>query len=379
MKKDINLSSYLRYGGASRKDFQNIERLMNRANLLSWRILTFILEFLFLATFVASLINLNLRPLAPYYGALALYDLFLIFIFFFALDEKRNSKILYTLIYISISVFLIMIFISIWAVRSEESTVIHVLFFTVLLLSSVFSLDQPYKLLILILVASITFLFGSLILNSMMPGGAYKSFIHSLDLILTFSFFLATSSISLFINITRINNLTMLYKVEQERDVDALTGVRNYLAYERVVEKLSVMIAEKQDLEFAVAIFDINDLKLMNDNYGHKCGDELICHASKIICDAFKHSPVYRVGGDEFVAILFDEDYNNRDYIAHLLNDELSDLHDRAKDPLQDVSFAFGIAKYQKGEDLDYASVFRKADRNMYENKRMTKLRRYIE
>lgn len=55
----------------------------------------------------------------------------------------------------------------------------------------------------------------------------------------------------------------------------------------------------------------MNDLKKVNDFYGHDAGDRHILSAKKLICDVFKHSPVYRIGGDEFTVILTGTDYEN--------------------------------------------------------------------
>lgn len=51
-------------------------------------------------------------------------------------------------------------------------------------------------------------------------------------------------------------------------------------------------------------VFDINNLKIINDTLGHDFGDILIIDSCKLICKVFKRSPVYRIGGDEFVVIL---------------------------------------------------------------------------
>ena len=57
---------------------------------------------------------------------------------------------------------------------------------------------------------------------------------------------------------------------------------------------------------------DANNLKMINDNYGHGAGDEYIKGCCKILCDVFCHSPVFRIGGDEFAVILKGRDYHNR-------------------------------------------------------------------
>ena len=69
--------------------------------------------------------------------------------------------------------------------------------------------------------------------------------------------------------------------------------------------------------DFAITVFDLNDLKKINDTKGHQAGDGYICNGCKLICQKFKHSPVFRIGGDEFVAVSCGEDYEN---IEELMN-----------------------------------------------------------
>ena len=79
-------------------------------------------------------------------------------------------------------------------------------------------------------------------------------------------------------------------------------------AYVDAVAELNTKIDGAAADPFAVAVCDVNGLKAINDTLGHQAGDKLIREASMLICNTFKHSPVYRVGGDEFVVILIGQD-----------------------------------------------------------------------
>ena len=94
-----------------------------------------------------------------------------------------------------------------------------------------------------------------------------------------------------------------LAKETTKANVDALTGIRNKYAYLEAEEKLNQSITKNNETRFAVVVLDINDLKKVNDTKGHTAGDEMIRAACRIICDTFKKSPVFRVGGDEFAVI----------------------------------------------------------------------------
>ena len=94
--------------------------------------------------------------------------------------------------------------------------------------------------------------------------------------------------------------------------IDALTHVKNKEAFSKVINDLQEQIDKgTEDLEFAVGVFDCDNLKVINDRYGHDKGDIYLKSATRLICQVFQHSPVFRIGGDEFTVILRNEDYCN--------------------------------------------------------------------
>ena len=115
-------------------------------------------------------------------------------------------------------------------------------------------------------------------------------------------------------------------------------------------------------------VCDVNGLKFINDTLGHQSGDEYICAACKLVCKTFAHSPVYRVGGDEFVAFLAGEDYEAR---AALL--EKIDRQSETNIGSKDVVVSAGLAEYVPGEDADVHAVFERADARMYARKKQLK------
>ena len=149
---------------------------------------------------------------------------------------------------------------------------------------------------------------------------------------------------------------------------DALTGVKNKHAYVNAEVQLDNEITEEGPLEFAVAIFDINGLKEVNDEHGHSSGDTYIKDACDIICRIFDHSPVYRIGGDEFVAILRGNDYKNRFELVRQFS--LRQIEQRSKGL---VTLAYGLSEYMPDTDNRVQDVFERADALMYENKKRFK------
>lgn len=101
---------------------------------------------------------------------------------------------------------------------------------------------------------------------------------------------------------------------------DSLTGVKNKRAFTEAQESIQIDITAGTLSEFGIVVFDLNGLKMVNDTKGHDAGDVFIKDSCHIICESFKHSPVYRIGGDEFVAFLKGEDYANREKLLNLFD-----------------------------------------------------------
>ena len=150
---------------------------------------------------------------------------------------------------------------------------------------------------------------------------------------------------------------------------DALTSVKNKHAYVNTEIQLNNQISLKdEDLEFAIVVCDINGLKQVNDEQGHSAGDKYIKDACAIICEIFDHSPVFRIGGDEFVIMLRGSDYENRYDLLKKFNVIQND--NRHQDL---VTLAYGMTEYMPGTDLTVQDVFERADNLMYANKKKFK------
>ncbi len=149
---------------------------------------------------------------------------------------------------------------------------------------------------------------------------------------------------------------------------DSLTGINNTTSYNEAVAQFDLKI-NLGNPQFAVLVLDINYLKQTNDKYGHDVGNELIRHTTKILCDTFKTSPVYRVGGDEFVVILENKDYENYRELIEKFDDSCANDFVSYNDEKIMVSVARGVAVYNPEVDKVYADVFNNADHAMYMHK----------
>lgn len=117
----------------------------------------------------------------------------------------------------------------------------------------------------------------------------------------------------------------------------------------------------------------MNDLKGVNDRYGHNMGDQYIRGCCGMICEVFKHSPVFRIGGDEFVALLQGQDYQNRTALVQKLKDSYLDAMKNEKvNPWERYSAAVGMAELS-ADDTTIELMFKRADRAMYSDKKKMK------
>ncbi len=174
-------------------------------------------------------------------------------------------------------------------------------------------------------------------------------------------------------------NKMILEKEDQVKDlnrkayVDPLTMVRNKSAYNEYIKKLQEQLDRDEVIDLAIGIFDCNDLKSINDQYGHEKGDIYIKNSCSMICKVFGHSPVFRIGGDEFAIILMNSDFSNRDELVAQLDKKQEERNSVVKSIWERVHIAHGIAVYDHELDDELSDTARRADKFMYDNKRKMK------
>ena len=169
---------------------------------------------------------------------------------------------------------------------------------------------------------------------------------------------------------TQVNYMDMLaYQ-------DSLTKVKNKAWYDKTSIRVNEEIADGT-AEFAIIMADLNYLKKINDNYGHERGNQYIFGACRELCLVFSHSPIFRVGGDEFVILLEKLDYLNRNTLLSDLELIFADkANDESKEPWERYSVALGLAVYDPSIDSSIEDVFKRADKAMYQNKLQMKAAR---
>ncbi len=149
---------------------------------------------------------------------------------------------------------------------------------------------------------------------------------------------------------------------------DPLTGVKSKRAYMEAESDINSKINSRSIREFAVIVCDLNGLKKINDTLGHEAGDNYIKDACSLICFQFLHSPVFRIGGDEFVVLLEHSDYENRDLLLQDFDAKIEDnLH------MGSVVVSTGMDVFDPDTDYSFSDVFERADKKMYARKHYLK------
>lgn len=150
--------------------------------------------------------------------------------------------------------------------------------------------------------------------------------------------------------------------------IDPLTGIGNLTACMREEEKLNAEIAANpMELHFALAMIDLNFLKYINDTFGHEKGDETLRALAATASEVFAHSPVFRIGGDEFIVILRGKDYDNVDSLKERFHARTARMDPR--EPWKQFSASIGVSRFEPSADKRMDDVLKRADQAMYEMK----------
>ena len=161
----------------------------------------------------------------------------------------------------------------------------------------------------------------------------------------------------------------MINALNKKAFVDALTSVRNKGSFAEYMKELQNRVNREEQTEFAIGVFDCDNLKSINDRYGHDKGDEYLKAGSHLICHVFQHSPVFRVGGDEFAVVLVGDDYINREDLVKQFEAAEKEIAASAANEWEQVHISLGIAVYDPGVDSSADDTARRADKIMYSNK----------
>ena len=348
------LRSIFLYGGLSKEEFELIKQDARDENYKTWKVFSPFGCFYFLVMFILSspLESITLNMIA-YFVMMVLFGTGAV-LFRTALD--RESKFMMPFIYfLDFAMLLFSIYIGVIAAPEYVSVTFMVLFVMLPLVT----IGRFIWIELVLTVSGVIFLISCL----MMKTGD----ILQLEITNLCCFWAIAMAISARANATRIRGLYSNRMLEESSEKDGLTHVKNSASYARMKVSLDAQIKKNSAPPFALVICDVNNLKEVNDSFGHEKGDEYLIRNCHAICRIYKHSPVYRIGGDEFLVYLTGSDYEERFILQNRCAEACSGSAfsitraDR-------TSFAMGMADYREGDR--FLDVFKRADSAMYANKK---------
>lgn len=178
--------------------------------------------------------------------------------------------------------------------------------------------------------------------------------------------------------ITAFHNTLKLKVVSKLAYEDGLTGLYNRTSYNEMIDNI-----KENHIPTAVVMMDLNNLKFVNDTFGHDDGDEMLVYAASMIKQAFNipDTTLYRIGGDEFVAFVQGDDYINQCENAMQELEKLYREFNTTTDSRYKIIIASGYDVYDGYEATDkdmLEEIINNADVSMYENKKKLKQNTYL-
>jgi diguanylate cyclase (GGDEF)-like protein len=152
---------------------------------------------------------------------------------------------------------------------------------------------------------------------------------------------------------------------------DSLTSVMSDTSYNLDVQRINQSLND--DTKLHLIVFDINNLKQVNDKYGHEYGDKLIISVSNAIASIFDENNTYRIGGDEFAVIIENETDENLEQLISDYNSIIKNYYIDLPDLKYKIEIAYGYTKFDFATDTCFEDVFNRADMLMYKCKKQLK------
>jgi len=158
-------------------------------------------------------------------------------------------------------------------------------------------------------------------------------------------------------------------KLQEMSITDELTGLLNRRGFFSLAQK-QLLSAERKGREMAVIYADMDDLKEVNDTWGHKEGDTALIEVANIFRNTFRESDIIsRLGGDEFAVLVEVSDTNDEVYITNRLNENLNTINKQANRHY-DLKLSIGMVRFDLANPVTIDELLSKSDKLMYANKK---------
>lgn len=150
---------------------------------------------------------------------------------------------------------------------------------------------------------------------------------------------------------------------------DFLTNIGNRRYFFDIGEK-SFFKAKRNGSFLSLILLDIDDFKMINDEYGHQIGDDVLIKISQVLTGEIRKSDILgRVGGEEFAIVLPETDLDNAIQIAEKIRMKFTEIKCQKNSMNLKVTGSFGVSQINHLKDKDLDSIFARSDTALYKAK----------
>lgn len=188
-------------------------------------------------------------------------------------------------------------------------------------------------------------------------------------LVLKFIFFI---SIILGINQIIVRRWQKYQQMMDELNKDFLTGIFNREAFDEDFTTLFIE-SNQTNFDWTFIMFDIDNFKSLNDNYGHLMGDEVLKEVTKTVQETVNHSYIggklYRLGGEEFGILIRKQDHERIEQLVRQIGSEIHSIDIKRADFDVRLSISMGMTMFRVDSDANVRQIYDRADRFVYYSK----------
>ena len=160
----------------------------------------------------------------------------------------------------------------------------------------------------------------------------------------------------------------MEHELTIHASIDILTGVLNRRVGMELIRKRHEM-SKHENRGFILCFIDMDNLKMVNDQFGHLEGDSFIIEICRIVKEEIEpNGAIFRYGGDEFIILFNDDDDSKADGICHRIAERFDALNKAAYKPYP-INASMGMFSYKPEMNLELEQIIEIVDKNMYQAK----------
>ena len=239
-------------------------------------------------------------------------------------------------------------------------------------------LSKHYELMVIFLLNLLAIFFVAVLCLDFYAKYAKRDEIHIIrEYVLANGIFILAAVLFIFGGTLYLINSLIASRIKLQRKIDMyslddLTGVLNRGAGIRFLEE-QLRASKRKKQPITICYMDIDNLKDVNDRFGHREGDRLIVAIVDVIKRNIRETDqIMRIGGDEFVIIFPDCTTDKSKQIMKRIREKIKEVEFTANGEKFEASFCYGFAEYSKGSHVNTVeSLLDMADQQMYKYKRL--------